>query len=458
MTAQERLGSRGCHPKSVRDSDCPVLIFAQEMTSQTQLLPILSLPVPCIAHPACALAFMAPTNPIVKRLHALYDPFGAAPSPGTVPAGSDSHPPPSIPLPLPSSSSLFPFLSLSASSRAPTHFLAVKLSSPALHASVAAIQEELIRMYGLSMEKVMVPPSKLHVTLAVLRLEEEEEEGEEGREERHGEEDVGRRTAGGREEERGAGGRIEGDSVHEPVRWKEEDREGADKGNDATPWSHVMAVCGETGRRLMSGKTALANASAASSSALSPSLTPSVSLPTVSQLQTFMSSFMVEMRRSLLNENGGKAPELNFVGLGSFGERVVFVRPCENGQGAQWMQRMVLRLREELFSNGWSVDRAPGSYKDVTLHGTIAKLSKFQKKKGRGRKTKGDMDPPLLGRDVWGMYDEMWASRGVIHNEVCERVQLLRMRGNADGYYECLAEWHFVAEDAKKEEEVDMIR
>ncbi|EKU21202.1 hypothetical protein NGA_0147700 [Nannochloropsis gaditana CCMP526] len=124
-----------------------------------------------------------------------------------------------------------------ASSRAPTHFLAVKLSSPALHASVAAIQEELIRMYGLSME-VMVPPSKLHVTLAVLRLEEEEEEGEEGREERHGEEDVGRRTAGGREEERGAGGRIEGDSVHEPVRWKEEDREGADKGNDATPWSH----------------------------------------------------------------------------------------------------------------------------------------------------------------------------------------------------------------------------
>eukprot|EP00624_Nannochloropsis_granulata_P003362 evm.model.NODE_27169_length_92994_cov_27.080458.2 len=153
----------------------------------------------------------------------------------------------------------------------------------------------------------------------------------------------------------------------------------------------------------------------------------------------------------LLKENGGRPPSLRLVGLGSFAERVVFVRPDEEEEegvkegekkgGTRWMQQVVVRMRERLFEEGLTKVKPPKGVKEVMLHATIAKMSRKGGRKGMGRKG-GREAASLLRREVWMEHDEKWGLGG--EEQVLETLQLLEMRGTGEGYYERVDEWQFV--------------
>lgn len=278
----------------------------------------------------------------------------------------------------------------------------------------------MIEMHGPTLEEAMVSPSKLHLTLAVLHLEDEDSNEEEEK----GEEEGG---------------------------WKEEGSRGSAPGSTVTLRSETAvaaAVLAPVGVEEGGGE----ERGGALGSPLLPSLPPSFPRPTVSRTRALISSLMQEeVRPWLLRENGGKPPSLRLVGLGSFGERVVFVRPDEEEEeeggkeggakgGTRWMQQVVMRIRERLFEEGLTKEKPPKGIKEVFLHATIAKMRVKGGRKGRGKK--GGREASLLRREVWMEHDKKWGLGG--EEQVLETLQLLEMQGDGEGYYERVEEWQFV--------------
>jgi 2'-5' RNA ligase len=257
----------------------------------------------------------------------------------------------------------------------------VQIDSPHIHNAVAEIQKDILERQGEHLSRALVPTSKLHLTLALLHLN--------------------------------------GDGDEESS--DDDEKMGLSEKDDvAAAAAEAAAAAKEKQKRRQEPLLAKAR----------------------STLAEIMRTHIYPL---LQEETGGEPPTLRFTGLGSFQERVVFIRPHSEDKHTKLLQKISYVFIQELHKQGLTCAKPPKREADVALHGTIAKMSRFGGGKGsRRKKGKGEGREGGLVRACWEAH-EHWSLVEEKQSQLFEKVQLLEMRGNADGsYYEMVEEYAFV--------------